>query len=92
MVKTKSDILMCRLLISTIRMLDLLDVPLGGVHSLLQIRLTKGVLLLLDRDVVGLGLGLWLINFWTTWMILSMVPPSLIFLGVPKGWSSVLEI
>ena len=61
--KTRSDILMCRLLISTIRMLDLLDIPLSRVHSLLQIRLTKGVLLLLDRDVVGLGLGLWLINF-----------------------------
>ena len=50
--KTRSDILMCRLLVSTIRMLDLLDI------SLLQIRLSKRRLLLLDWDVLVLGLGL----------------------------------
>ena len=56
--KARLDILICRLLISTIRILDLLDIPLRRVDSLLQIRLTKEVLLLLDWNVLGLGLGL----------------------------------
>lgn len=77
-------------------MLDFLDI------SLLQVRLSKGGLLLLDRDILSLllldrdililGLSLLLLISGTTWKILGLVPPSLILLGVTKWWRDVLEV
>lgn len=54
----RSNVLVCRLLISTIRVLNLLGIPLRRVHSLLEIRLNRELLLLLDWNVLSLGLAL----------------------------------
>jgi len=93
--QARSDVWLDRLLISNIGVLNLLNIPLRNVPSLLQIGLNREVLLLvvvllLNRNILKLGLGLWL-GLWlgidqTTQIILLNIPPSWILLVIPLGW------